>query len=167
MRKGKRSRQKTDSAKNPASSPSTSSRQTSPPRLVPGVDYRRMTGPEIRRLSQERLRRWLDPTVPLLSLQNNGEVLREVPRQKLAQRPSRSDYGPSQNDQSTRNYGLPSPLHQAVLDLGLKPDKVSGPVTKAIECLGRKIKRELVFAHGGGGSSRRYPDRKSPSKVKC
>lgn len=39
---------------------------------------------------------------------------------------------------------------------------------RAVICLGRKVRRELVFASGGAGQKRKvYKDRKSPTKVRC
>lgn len=35
------------------------------------------------------------------------------------------------------------------------------------DCVGRKVRRELVFASGGVGKGRTYPNRRSPSKEKC
>jgi len=61
--------------------------------------------------------------------------------------------------QSTRNT-----LHQTPT---LRQMVNSGDIHRALTCFARTVRREIVFANGGGGSRKRYPDRKPPSKVKC
>lgn len=42
------------------------------------------------------------------------------------------------------------------------------PIARSVLiCLGRKVRRELVFSHGGAGSSKKVPNRRSPSKERC
>lgn len=152
MRSAKRRASKTDVKKNRVYSPPTSVAPShSPPqRLVPGVDYSRMTPVEIRRLGQLRLERWKSPSyfppdTPLIRIQ-----------QGIAQARSRSEAPPPNVN-----------VNQSTPRSSSRPGSEKNDFQTAIECVGRKIRRQLVFSFGSGGSTQKYPDRKPPSKVKC
>lgn len=154
MRSARRRAQKTDVKKNRASNPAPRAfpGNSRTQRLVPGVDYARITPEEIRRLGQLRVNRWKDPAQLPDTLLNSPDFQNQ---QRVRQARRRTEAPPANvNTQRTRTFN----------QLTQKPDSL---VHQALECVGRKIKRQLTFAFDGVGKGRSYPDRKPPSKVKC
>lgn len=163
MRSARRKQSKTDGKKNRvySQSPRTSPTRDSPQRFVAKIDYSRLTHEEIRRLGQLRLDRWKSPQYIAEVMQNNPDYQN---RMRVMKARSRSEAPPQNVNriQSTPN----SKLASRILVAHLGSEKKSLP-HKALECVGRKIQRQLTFAFNGVGQGMRYPDRKPPSKVKC
>lgn len=153
MRSAKRRASKTDVKKSLASDPPRASPpRDSPKRLGLGIDYARITPSEIRRLGQLRLERWKDPGQLPDTLLNSPAYQ----HQQISRKARRISEAPPPNVNSNQRTRTFTQLTQ--------PPSV---VNQALECVGRKIKRQLTFAFNGVGQGKSYPDRKPPSKVKC
>lgn len=48
-----------------------------------------------------------------------------------------------------------------------RPTITYGNARQVLDCLGRKVRRELVHAFGGGGSRKKQPNRRTASKTRC
>lgn len=64
---------------------------------------------------------------------------------------------PSRTDQSTRRTSV---------RLNALPVRLDD-LRQATVCASRQTRKEVIFAAGSGGKKKQYPNRKSPSKVRC
>lgn len=64
---------------------------------------------------------------------------------------------PSRTDQSTRRTSV---------RLNTPPVRLDD-LRQATVCASRQTRKEVIFSAGSGGKKRQYPNRKSPSKVRC
>lgn len=173
MRSGKRRQSKSVVKKSPAYNPITDRGlfESSVQRIRPGVDYTRMRPDEVRRISQERLDKWKNYTPPP-SLQNSP-AFQNQQRVALARRKSEAISPPVNVNQSTPGSGSRVSLNTSVAVSTLSrvsplavPSKKKG--NNLLECVGRKLRRQFIFATGGNGQRRRIvKQRASPSKVRC
>lgn len=178
MRSAKRRASKPVAPKSPVSKQLSFYPQ--PARLYPNVDYSRITPTQIRELSRQRLARWkspnyLPPDTPLIRIQQSLANTRRLGRVTMPP-------GNLINVPPATPNGVNRRIAQAILrgvafntsDQVKIPDvsPLAAPPKKKgsnlLECLGRKLRRELVFANGGAGIKRRIvKQRASPNKEKC
>lgn len=88
------------------------------------------------------------------SMQNNRKE-QSAARTRLRSLVAYPPSGTSKQKQSTRNYNGPQ------LSIPF------GSARQTLDCLGRKVRRELVHAFGGGGSRKKQPNRRTASKTRC
>lgn len=163
MRKGKRGARRSGAEKSQGYS-RTSVRQDSQQRLVT-IDYAKLSPLAIRELSAQRLRKWKDPRYQPSSLQNR-QAFEEQWLGKRRPMSPRLRASVVEAPQSAPKQSAVAGVRALAFDFDL-PRLPQNKISQAITCLKRKVRRELVFASGAGGSRRSVRNRASPSKEKC